>query len=443
MKMKQPLLLLMTASWMHSALADIAPTQFIGSGISTTESTSIEMQSAIVDIKWGTPCKLSAQFQMLNQSAENKEVTIGFPMPMQTAPAKLAITVSGKKALAAGPKKEVNDGSSQLSKWAWYYRKHRFSPGVTKVTVDSELKASLVYGAPYRESIFYCIETGGRWAGKIGSEQVVVRFPDNIQPDQLVEVEPKGYLIKEDAIHWDFKNLEPVSDAHDIKITYLRPDVMQVLVRLRESAKNKPNSTKPALELAKHLLALGYSKSNCGFPPGQLGLAEYSDLQNRITSPGSLKLFTRRYKKSNDGYYKEINSEWTDDRVKMVQILADAGYRDEESKIWCIREAEEILKGLLNRDTKNQEVWNAYLANYWRFSFAAVGHWFGATRFGKGQLEAIHKANRDCPDDKCIQLWKKCVETQCDEAVLKELKSEIQKRKTLTVTFPEAKDDDY
>jgi hypothetical protein len=429
-----------SASWIDCSLADIAPTQFVGSGITTTDSTTIEMESAIVEINWGTPCKLSAQFQMLNRSADEKEVTIGFPMPLQAPFPKLAITISGKKELADGPTVEADDNAGRPSQWMWYHRKHKFPAGGTKVTVDSELRASGVYGSPYQETILYCIETGGRWAGKIGSEEVVVRFPDGIRPDQLLEVEPKGHVIKGNGIYWDFKDLEPVSNAHDIKVTYVRPDVMKVLVHLRESAKKDPNSTKLALELAKHLLALGYLKSNSGFPPGRLGSAEYDDLKNRITSPASLELFIRRYKKSDDGSYEEIDSSWTKDRSAMVQILADAGYRDEESRSWCIREAEEILKGLLNREPRNQDVWNLYLANYWRFSFAAVGHWFGSTEFGKGQLEAIRMANRECPDDKCIQLWKKCVETQCDEAVLKELQSEIERRETCKVTFPEMKD---
>jgi len=435
--------LIASASLMQCSKADIAPTQFVGSGISTTENTSIEMESAVVTINWGTPCKLSAQFQMQNRSDEEKDVTIGFPMPVHDAPAKLSMTIAGKKAVADGPEKAADDGPHSLLEWVWYYRKHKFSPGGTKVAVDSELRPSLVYAEPYRESILYCIETGGRWAGSIGNEQVVVRFPDKIQPDQIVEVEPKGYVMKGNEIHWEFKNLEPLSNAHDIKVTYVRPDVMQVIARLREAVQKEPDGTKPALELAKHLLALGYGKSNCGFPPSRLGVAEYQDLKERITPADSLELFTRRYKKSDDGLYKEINSEWTNERFEMIQILADAGFRDEESRIWCIREAEKILMGLLNRDSKNQEVWNVYLANYWRFSFAAVGHWFGTTRFGTAQLDAIQKANSDCPEDKCIQLWKKCVDTQCDEAVLQKLKSEIAKRETFNVTFPEMKDDGY
>jgi hypothetical protein len=444
MKARLRLLLLLAASIssMPCSFADIAPTQFVGSGISTMENSSIEMESAVVEIIQGSPCKLSAQFQMQNRAAEEKEVTIGFPMPTYNAPKKLTITIAGKKELAEGPKKAAGDGTPLFAEWVWYYRKHQFSPGLTKVTVESDLKASLVNGAPYRESILYCIETGGRWAGSIGNEKVVVRFPDGIQPEQLVEVVPKGGVVKGNEIHWEFVKLEPVSDAHDIRVTYIRPDVMKVLGRLREAVKKDPGGTKPALELARHLLALGHAKSNCGFPPGELTVAEFEDLKKRITSPASLKLFTGRYKKLKDGSYKEIDSEWTDERNEMIQILADAGYRDEESKIWCIKEAEEILKGLLKRDPGNQEVWNVYLANYWRFSFAAAGHWFGATRFGKGQLEAIQKASGACPDDKCIRLWKRCVETEGDEAVLEKLKAEIERRGMFKVTFPKMKDDE-
>jgi hypothetical protein len=430
-----------SASWMQCSLADIAPAQFVGSGITTTEDTSIEMKSAVVEIIQGNPCKLSAQFQMQNRAAEEKEVTVGFPMPPFDAPKKLMMTIAGKKERAEGPLKAAAGGLHPLSDWVWYHRKHKFSPGETTVAVDSALRASLVYAAPYRESILYCIQTGGQWAGSIGNEKVTVRFPQAIQPDQLVEVKPKGHVIQGNEIRWEFKNLEPVEHAHDIKVTYIRPDVMQVIARLRDAAKKKPDETKPALVLARHLLALGYSKSNCGFPPGELTVAEYNDLKKRIAPAKALELFTRRYKKSKDGSYEEISSEWTDDRVAMVKILADAGYRDEESKIWCIREGEEILKGLMKRDAGNAEVWNVYLKNYWRFSFAAVGHWFGSTEFGKGQLEAIENASRACPDDNCIQLWKKCADAKGDGAVLKELESEIEKQGTFKVTFPKMEDD--
>lgn len=421
---------------MQSSMADIAPTQFVGSGISTMENTSIEMESAVVAIGVGHPCKLSAQFQMRNRTSKEQEVTIGFPMPVHDAPAKLSMTIAGRKELADGPKVAAEDRAHPLSEWVWYDRKHKFPPGRTMVAVDSDLRPSPVYAAPYRERILYCIETGGRWAGSIGNEQVVVRFPDKIQPDQMVEVKPEGYVIQGNEISWEFKNLEPASSAHDIRVTYLRQDVMQVLARLREAVKKDPDGTKPALELAKHLLALGYSKSNSGFPPSSLGPAEYEDLKKRITPADSLGLFIRRYKKTDDGSYEEINSEWTDERDRMIQILADAGFRDEESRIWCIREAEDILTALLNRDAGNPESWNVYLANYWRFSFAAVGHWFGSTRFGKGQLAAIQKATRECPNDTCIQLWKKCVEARCDEVVLQELTSEIERRGIMKVTFP-------
>jgi len=439
MKPHAPLIALIALA--SSSFGDIAPTRFVGSGISTAENTSIRMESADVEIQWGTPCKLSALFQMHNRASKPEPVTIGFPMPVQREPAKLSISIAGNKKVAEGPMGGASEETGLSSDWTWYFRKHVFAPGRTKVTVESDLRASLVYAAPYRESIFYCIETGGKWIDTIGTEVVVVRFPNEIYAEQLVDVQPAGYRINKNAIHWEFKELEPTSGDHDIKVTYIRPDVMAVITRLRQETEKDPENRANALELAKHLLALGYSKSNCGFPPGRLGLKEFEEVKNRITDEQSREMFVRRYRKSEDGFYEEINSEWTEERNHMIQILADVGYRDEESKISFIIEGEKILKELLRSDKKDSKAWNIYLANYWRFSFAAVGHWFGSTRFGKSQLESIEEAVISCPDDKCIQLWKECVENQHDEDRFAKLKAELESSDTLSLSFPEVKYD--
>jgi hypothetical protein len=64
-----------------SVQADIAPTRFTGSGIVARSETSIRMQRADVDIVWGTPCELTATFEMVNSSGTPKDMRMGFPMP--------------------------------------------------------------------------------------------------------------------------------------------------------------------------------------------------------------------------------------------------------------------------------------------------------------------------------------------------------------------------
>jgi hypothetical protein len=48
-----------------------------------------------------------------------------------------------------------------------------------------------------------------------------------------------------------------------------------------------------------------------------------------------------------------------------------------------------------------------YLANYWRFQFAAIGPTskFGRRHLSKIQISAIERAAANCPDDACIRLW--------------------------------------
>src|SRR6185295_9971220 len=97
--------------------------------------------------------------------------------------------------------------------------------------------------------------------------------------------------------------------------------------------------------------------------------------------------------------------EWTEERRAVIQVLADAGYRDERSKEPMILEGEKILLDLLAENPRNAEAWNVYLTNFWRFSFAAMGKVFGPSVMAAPQIAAIEKAAQNCPGDSTIKLW--------------------------------------
>jgi hypothetical protein len=79
----QPLIRLL-AVWIIFAaaplLADIAPTQHVGYGISPVKANGLRMLSAQVDITWGTPCSLSAIFVIDNQTSKAADIQLGFPI---------------------------------------------------------------------------------------------------------------------------------------------------------------------------------------------------------------------------------------------------------------------------------------------------------------------------------------------------------------------------
>lgn len=129
-------------------------------------------------------------------------------------------------------------------------------------------------------------------------------------------------------------------------------------------------------------------------------------MRDAIDSAENRKLLTEHYQWKNEEVgFEEKSTEWTPDRVALVQVLADASYRDGRSRAPYILEAEQLFKSAIQSKPHNAEAWNAYLANYWRFSFAALGHGFGPTALGREQKRLIEEAAQNCPDDRCISLW--------------------------------------
>jgi len=251
------LVLLNTLVW-----ADVAPTQFYGGGISPVAGSAVRMESANVEIRWGTPCNLRAVFVMQNPSASAQEVLVGFPMPSlagqrDKTPDPLAISFNGASAemTASG----MNSRDARKSKyWAWYSCEHSFAPGKTDVEVNTVQRASLLKGCSYQECLLYCIESGGKWAGSIGVEDVAVIFPSEIKGGQIIEAKPAGAKIEGNRVSWSFKNFKPKGDEFDVELTYVRPDAMDKITQLRNEFKQQPQSAAAAIKLAKHLCALGY-----------------------------------------------------------------------------------------------------------------------------------------------------------------------------------------
>ena len=426
------------------ALADIAPTQFIGSGITPVEDTDIRMESAEVTIVWGKPCALTATFTMVNDSPESRPVALGFPMPVSRHGSRrpdpsdrLSISFDGKETNVSGPFEGKSDSWTCL--WHWYRCTNTFAPGITRVDVSTVLRAS----GGYTESLRYCLRTGGQWAGSIGSERVRIQFPYPVETDQVLSIQPEGYQIEGGEVRWELSDFEPQGDEFDIRITYVRPDVMRTIMTLRQQLQLDPKSAKKAIALAKHVLALGSSSSKAGFAPQHLPIEQYETLSANIEGPSDHGIFTRFYRSNYNGGYRAVSRKLVGEETAIPRILADAGYRDEYSKSGFIKEGEGLLLEVLNRDPHNAVAWNVYLANYWRFSFAAAGrpyfragNKYGKAVFGKGQVRAIQQAAENCPEDVTIQLWFELYRHGTTKEGLDQLRATIQEHGFRKVEFP-------
>lgn len=408
--------------------ADIAPTVFTGTNVFPLQSAEVRMAAADVRIVWGEPCSLTADFKMINESDRDVELEVGFPvgafhpydsrkqqleaeLGMEPAPLleevgekAVAITVNG----AATPAfRRVPPEKIHEIKWryaSWYFAKIVFRPGANTVTVTTRLNPSGVYAQPFKRRLCYCISTGARWKGSIGRETVEISFPGFEVSSLIGSVTPKTGIAARSAIRWEFDNFEPQAEEYDIDLEFLAPSVAAKLAEIRQAYERAPRDTNAALRYAVHLFVLGAGKGNAGFPPEALSTTAYQKILEAIRSPEDRTVFARHYLPTKDGYTSE-SSERTPDRKKMVRILADAGYCDDYPEVARVQEGRAVVERVLEREPKNAAAWNVYLAHFWRFSFAARGHWFGPSVFSKPLCEAIQRAYQNCPGDPDIRAW--------------------------------------
>jgi hypothetical protein len=320
-------------------------------------------------------------------------------------PEVIAITVNGAGVV---PYRRLPPERIKELKWqyaSWYFAKTTLRAGENEVHVKTRLSPSGLYNQPYKRSLDYCISTGGRWKGPIGKESVEIVFPGRSPSSFVTRIKPDTGKIYDESIQWTFLDFEPQSDEYDIELEFFHPAVAAILSKLKAAYEHEPGSSSAALRYAVHLFSLGWAKGNSGFPPQDLTEEEFQSVLRNISDERDRRSFTQFYIKQNNGSYKAATNEWTPARGRMVQILADADFSEHYPEYSQVEEARKIVEDLLKREPKNADVWMVYLTHFWRFSFAARGHWFGQTVFSKPLRKAIDSAFHYCPQDQRIRAW--------------------------------------
>jgi len=399
------------------------------------------MDDASVSIIWGTPCILDAQFVLFSQESGPKLTEIGFPVgaysPKDGDEAEQQNRAVMRRLFAEGYKPDYQeqpalrkvgldeiqvglngDPVEVFEKWpfpeiyeqrsttaTWYYFSALLQPGKNTISIHTHLQPSDVY-CMTRKRVSYCIWTGGRWSGPIGHESVRLKFQDVISKDLICRVHPDSAKVNGKELVWDFQKIEPSGGEYDIDVEMLEPQAAKALEISREKFKKDPRDWQAGISLAQELFGLGMVKGNASFPPESLSPAEYLWLNTHITEKSERTRFQRFYRDDHHGRYFNATTEWTEDRVAMVQILADAGFCCEFEGVESVLEARQILEQILKDHPNEADAWSAYLANFWRFSFAAVGGPLPyESSFTRPQRVAIRSAFAHCPNDPRIKFW--------------------------------------
>jgi hypothetical protein len=368
---------------------------------------------------------------MINERENTTEIEVGFPVGayhpdprglafeqdealakphLETVgPEVIAIAVNGTPVAAYRrlPRPRIDETRGHYT--AWYFAKIAFRPGASVITVNTRLSSSPA-ATPYKFQLSYCLSTGGRWLGPIGWETVEIVFPGASAATLIEGTVPKGGKVDGETVRWEFQSFEPQGSEYDIDLEFYSPVIAAKLATMRIAHEQNPLDSPAALRYATHLFTLGAGKGNSGFPPDELSAVDFEKMLGQIESPGDRTVFTRFYRKTGDRFASE-STEWTEDRLQVVRILADAGYCQDYAGLPHVLEARRLVEQCLTRNPHDAEAWNVYLTHFWRFSFAARGHWFGRTVFSKPLRTAIESAFKQCPKDPRIREWRKAMKS--------------------------------
>jgi hypothetical protein len=427
MRLTSTLLLLFLG--LTAARADIAPTTFTGGTIVPIEVDDMHFEDALVRITWGAPCKLEGTFQIASYREEPTTLEIGFPVGRydqaysnfdysaqkyvvreedcrEAVPASVfALEVNGAPLPAFRRVSIPGQCVVRGGQAAWYFANVTLKRGMNTIHLTTQLTPSGVYYQPYQRRIDYCVWTGGRWAGKIVHERIEVVFPDAISPSLIQEMKPSCDPAESlNGLIWDYENIEPRNDFYDISLVVQIPEVDAIVSRMRREHHADPLNTAAALKLAQHLFLLGNAKGNSGFPPGEFLAVDYFVLWAQL-SDAEKTVLNHHYSLRQGDRRVASSSEWTDERNKVLKLLADHGWCANYGGVDNVLEAKAVLEDILKREPANEAAWTMLLNNYWRFSFAARGHWFGKTVLGTKPAGAIREAFKRCPNSAAIRAW--------------------------------------
>ncbi len=233
-------------------LADIAPPEQPpgGNPAPGVETTQVRMvnETVLIDVIPTTPegtlgqAKVTVKFTMQNMGKESETLEVRFPLTSEYG------TYYGNKEIA-NFKVKVNGGSvpthkidsdysgSYAGPWAEFTV--TFPPGeVLEVEVSYYVDGMGEY--PFI-AFKYILETGSGWNGTVGGADVIVRFPYEVNPQNVIfdteigwSTTTPGGTIDGKEIRWHFEDFEPDTSSN-FAISLVMPSVWRAILREKEN----------------------------------------------------------------------------------------------------------------------------------------------------------------------------------------------------------------
>ncbi len=429
--------------------ADMGMIRYDGYTLSMQDNSDIRMVSEDVHLYIGVPLhmqtgdangligdrlRVTARFDMLNETDKPITVFVGFPV---SAPDErltqsiydFRVTINDANALQGIKKLRVDaypPGSRMIlynPHPVWYGWDQTFPAGHTIVQVEYHAAAAEMRGEPAWRFVSYILDTGACWKGAISRGDVTVHFGEPVSRERLwQEYLPGDSRIEGNTIHWRFTDLEPTFEDN-IHLAYLPHATWHELQRREENVRTNPQEEVHAVRLAELYFSLGHYMGLAGdWLPGPMTKSEYDAIVTKIADANDRVTFERFWEPTDDvrrydeqqkrfvsqaGYYPADESGRA--RVAPVwrirHIMGSAGYASTPSSPY-VAKAKDLLDRLLEKNPRNADAWVAYIENCHYFVYGAGVP--GDVRWcplAPRQKAIIAKAYAQCPADERIRAW--------------------------------------
>jgi archaellum component FlaG (FlaF/FlaG flagellin family) len=273
--------LLISINHLPVAKADAAPPPgAVASNLfSNLNQTKVCMEAETVVIaipeqsdNYGGHAVVTATFYMRNMGTETEELNARFPMNMSEYSMgyeikngveysqfpsidNLSVFIDGEQVNIATTENDVDlyetmgapEGTIRHIKcWAHF---HVIFPPGEQVVIQIQYKVS-GYQKETRHIIYkYILQTGQGWYDTIGSADIVVTFPYDLNEQNTVNISPDNYSFSENTINWHFENFEP---EENIQFEVIDPSIWSGIIREKVNIEKNPEDGEAWGRLGKY-----------------------------------------------------------------------------------------------------------------------------------------------------------------------------------------------
>jgi hypothetical protein len=283
----------------QSARADIAPpAEPPGSNISPGEGTQVQMLAETVQIDvqpvayQSRPhlaaefalANVKASFTMRNQGESDEQMQVRFPLmdPSGTGDGfgnypeiqGIQVRVNEKPVLASRvttPTPNTWDKNAPPIAWAAF---NVDFPAGRKVSINVQYNLQPTGYFPVAEFV-YILETGAGWFGSIGSADLILSLPYEVNSQNLLYGDyntKSGGQADGQQITWHYDNLEPTQDDN-LRVDVVAPKVWMEVLQARQAVQNNSGDANAWGILAQAAMDAALDESGKGWlrtdPGGQ------------------------------------------------------------------------------------------------------------------------------------------------------------------------------